>query len=170
MQRLRLRRARRGDQPVQGLEGACDVAAIDGIRQVEAAGRTELTQVLLDVREVEHRVVAVRRPPQIDELGDATRVVAEMLGDAGRRSRRELQARALQLALQHLGGLLGRRTDDLGPALAHLVERRGHAPTPRHEHEMHVGKRVFDPADEPPALVGGETADVAHDDDARAPS
>ena len=58
--------------------------------EVEAARRPELAEVRLDVVDVERRAGAVGRAQQLDELGDAAGVVAEMRGDA----RRGVAARA----------------------------------------------------------------------------
>ena len=94
---------------MQGLERGADVAPVDRVGEVEAPGGAELAEVLLDLVERQRRVVAVGRVQQLDQLGHAARVVAEVRGDLLARVGRELQVRVVQLALQHVGGLLGGR-------------------------------------------------------------
>ena len=97
-----------------GLERGADVAAVDRVGEIEAARGTDLAEVLLDLVERERRVVAVGRVQELDQLGDAPGVVAEVRGDllARRRARASGARRAARAAARRRSARRG--ADDLG--------------------------------------------------------
>ena len=125
---LRLPRARRGEQPVQHLERAGDVARLDRVRELVRRARARLAEVRLDVVDVEASRRR-RRPPRARSTSAATRPAS-----SPRCGRHELRRVGAQLQIpasrevlrEHVARLLGcrRRTLTAFAAFSVFVERR----------------------------------------------
>ena len=131
----------RPPQPVEDLEGAGGVAFVDGAGEVVGGDTTRLTEIGLEVVDVDPGAFAVRGPEHVEQGRDPAGVVAEPVGEAVGGRRRQLDVRAIERAGQGVAGLAGVVLTSTPPAaLMALVSATGMRPPPPTRTSAVVGK------------------------------